>query len=178
MSRSPISSTESEPESRLKYIRNADGNFVCPTCNIVKKNQSTMHYHMKKHTNKTPFECRFCKKGFLQRTAMDLHIRSRHSDMPTPSDKSSAESTRCFTCPFDGCDITSLTKGNLRTHCMRTHFQEESDHLCIEEDGVNEVQCIECEKSFKSKTAFYYHCHGCISLDDDDERGELLRLIA
>jgi hypothetical protein len=173
------SSLSDESEIRLKYIRNADGHFVCPTCNVVKQNQSTMHYHMRKHTNKTPFECRFCNKGFLQRTAMDLHIRSRHSDMLTEgTSKSSSHTARSFICPFEGCKVKSLTRGNLRTHCMRSHFQEESDYICIEDDDSNEFQCIECEKSFKSKTAFYYHCHGCISLDDDDERRILLRQIA
>ena len=171
------SPTSDESEIRLKYIRNADGHFVCPTCNIVKQNQSTMHYHMRKHANKTPFECRFCKKGFLQRTAMDLHIRSRHEDMLT-DEASISTPKQSFACPFKGCKVQSLTKGNLRTHCMRTHLQDESEHICIEDESAKEFQCIECEKTFKSKTAFYYHCHGCISLDDDDDRHEMLRQIA
>ena len=27
----------------LKYIKNEDGDFVCPDCGVIKKNQNTMH---------------------------------------------------------------------------------------------------------------------------------------
>lgn len=126
-----------------------------------------MHYHMKGHTDSLPFSCKHCKKGFLQKPALDLHIRSRHAEGDEPTAK--------FTCQFDGCEFSSMTKGNLRTHSLRSHFQEEADQLCLEDtDGI---ECVECERNFKSKTAFYYHCLDCINLPSDDIRKPMLDAI-
>ena len=152
----------------LKYIRNDAGQFVCPTCGVTKENQNTMHYHMKKHTDSLPFSCRFCKKGFLQKPALDLHIRARHSE---------TDQRTAFECPFTDCDFHAMTKGNMRTHCLRSHFQDEADQLCLEDKGVNEIQCVECERFFQSKTAFYYHCLDCITLVDTDIRKPILEAI-
>jgi len=161
---------------RLKYIRNDEGLFVCPTCGVTKENQNTMHYHMRKHAEKTPLSCRFCKKGFLQRTAMDLHIRSRHADELAAEELPKPDAA--FSCPFPSCPFTSMTKGNLRTHCLRTHFQKESDLICLDDEETSSLQCVECEKFFKSKTSFYYHCHGCIDIDESDSRYAFYRAIA
>jgi hypothetical protein len=149
----------------LKYVRNEKGEFVCPTCGVTKANQNTMHYHMKTHQDSMPFSCRYCKKGFLQKPALDLHIRSRHSDQT--NDKKGNFKCAC-------CDFHAMTKGNLRTHCLRSHFQEEADQLILQEDGLAELQCVECERFFQSKTAFYYHCLDCIHVDQSDNRFKII----
>ena len=39
-------------ESPPKYQKNANNEFVCPHCQIVKKHQNTMHYHIKRDHEK------------------------------------------------------------------------------------------------------------------------------
>lgn len=151
----------------FKYTRNEDGEFVCPTCGVTKKNQNTMHYHMKKHEGSMPFSCRYCKKEFLQKQTLDMHIRSKHPDAGSTSSES--ETTE-YECPFDGCKFSSMTKGNLRTHCLRTHFHEEAEDLLLQDEETKEIQCTACEHVFQSKGAFYYHCLKCITLPDGDDR--------
>lgn len=151
----------------LKYIRNENGHFVCPTCGITKENQNTMHYHMKKHENSLPFSCKFCKKGFLQKQTLELHIRSKHAD---ESSAHSTDSETTYSCPFTDCEFCAKTRGNLRTHCIRTHFQEDADKLMLVDETNNEICCVQCENSFKSKTAFYYHCLDCIDIPKSDKR--------
>jgi hypothetical protein len=153
----------------LKYVRNEDGHFVCPTCGITKENQNTMHYHMKKHENSLPFLCKFCKKGFLQKQTLDFHIRSKHADQL--SDKT-VGSDCSFECPFTDCEFCAKTRGNLRTHCIRSHFQDDADKLMLIDETNDEICCVECEHSFKSKTAFYYHCLECIDIPKTDKRYE------
>lgn len=151
----------------LKYVRTEDGRFECPTCGVIKENQNTMHYHMKKHDSSLPFSCKYCKKGFLQKQTLDFHIRSKHAD--SESEKST-ESETVYPCPFSSCEFEAKTKGNLRTHCMRTHFQEDADQLMLSDEVTHEICCVECEHGFKSKTAFYYHALDCIPLPENDKR--------
>lgn len=158
----------------MKYIRNEDGHFVCPTCGVIKENQNTMHYHMKKHENSLPFSCKFCKKGFLQKQTLDFHLRSKHADEDTVK---SSEDEDVYECPFGKCEFTAKTRGNLRTHCIRSHFQIEADQLMLVDDVNNEICCVECENSFKSKTAFYYHCLDCITIPDSDKRSKEYKIL-
>jgi len=151
--------------AKTKYVRNNLGHFVCPTCGEVKEKQNTMYYHMQKHKDSLPFACRYCKKQFLQKQTLDLHIRSKHADS---SSETSTSSEKLFECPFPSCTFSSLTKGNLRTHCLRTHFPEETDKLLQMKN--EQITCTSCNKEFSSKGAFYYHCSDCITLSVTDPR--------
>lgn len=139
----------------IKYHKNEEGQFVCPHCNSVKKNQSTMHYHMKKHEEQVTHVCKLCKKGFLQRQTLELHMRSRHEK----------DLDKKFKCTF--CEFSSLTKGNCVVHFLRTHYQEETDNV-MDKDGKT-VNCTKCEKNFNSLSSFYYHCKECIDFENDDK---------
>lgn len=145
----------------LKYIKDEDGNFVCPypNCTFTKKNQSTLHYHMKKHEDELTHICKICKKGFLQKQNLDLHIRSKHPELLKQTDTD----TKTFNCPFDNCDFTAITKGNCIIHCLRVHFQDEINNIMIKDNETKTIHCNECEKEFSSSCAFYYHCKNCIT---------------
>ena len=148
-----------------KYIKNEQGMFVCPSCNVVKHNQNTMYYHMKKHEGKLPFECNICKKDFIQKPSLELHMLSKHKDKNT-------KKADTFECVFDNCEFESLTKGNLRIHCLRKHFKDEISNI-MEENNT----CTTCKTSFLSNTAFYYHALGCIRVNDPAKQ-ELVKLIS
>ena len=140
----------------LEYIKNADGLYVCPACGETKKLQSTMHYHMKRHEGKLPFECTTCKKQFLHASTLELHRKAQHQK----------EEERMFKCPMADCTYKgTLTKANLLIHYVRKHCKEEAAAaLCSK--GTTAISCSHCDKSCNSMTAFHYHIAGCIDVKD------------
>lgn len=138
----------------FSYIKNEHGHFVCPSCQVVKAKQNSMHYHMKTHMQKQSHVCKSCKKGFLQKQTLDLHIRSKHPERQ--------EDTKKFSCPFDNCGFTSLTKGNCVIHCLRIHYQEQIKKRRQVDKESKTIACTVCVSSFPSSCAFYYHCKKCI----------------
>ena len=153
-----------------KYIRNEAGHFVCPTCGIVKEKQNTMYYHMKRHEEEMPHTCKVCRKGFLQRQTLDLHMRSKHADAPAYKD---------YVCPHADCEFSAHTKGNCRTHYFRVHCSEEVGELLVHDKEAGTIECIGCDRSFNSLGLFYYHCSECIVLPATDERAaEITALMA
>jgi KRAB domain-containing zinc finger protein len=146
-----------------KYIRNENGHFVCPNCEVVKKNQNTMYYHMKKHEGKLPFECDICKKDFVQKSSLEVHKLSKH--------KAAKKEVETFKCVFDNCEFESVTKANRRIHCLRKHFHDEVSKI------MDDNNCSRCNKTFQSQTAFYYHVSSCIQIDDETLNRKLQEII-
>lgn len=143
----------------FKYTKNEDGLFICPHCQETKKNQNTMHYHLKKHEGSFPHSCKHCPKKFLHKNMLDLHISARHPE--TTKEKNE------FECPVDGCTFSSLTKANRIIHFMRMHFGKILEkNKCISKDS--KISCKLCEKSFNNSTAFYYHASKCCAPSVDD----------
>lgn len=144
----------------LTYIKNENGHFVCPDCNVVKTRQNSMHYHMKKHLEELSHVCKACKKGFLQKQTLDLHIRSKHPELQE-------EEVKKYACPFDGCEFAALTKGNCVIHCLRVHFQKEMKARMKVNAETKSFSCTECNLEFQSSCSFYYHCKKCIETEKD-----------
>ena len=147
-----------------KYIKNENGDFVCPSCEVVKKNQNTMYYHMKKHEGKLPFECDICKKDFVQKSSLELHKLSKHKNVKDDINE--------YKCVFDECNFSSLTKANRRIHCLRKHFHTEVDSIL----GDN-LSCTHCKETFQSSTAFIYHAPSCIRITDTRKQTKLNEII-
>ena len=122
------------------YQKNADGLFVCGVCQVTKKNQNTMHYHLKTHEGHLPFECPTCKKEFLHAQTLALHVAARHT-------KEKAATLQCPYCPYK-----TLTKANRIIHFMRKHCGEETSRF-----ATNGLVCPACDKECNSSTAFLYH---------------------
>ena len=152
-----------ESNMPFTYQKNEDGNFVCPDCGVIKKRQNSMHYHMKKHLDELDHICKICKKGFLQKQTLDLHIRSKHPESLEHVQKKHA-------CPFDNCNFNALTKGNLIIHVLRLHFQDEISTIMMNNQERKVIVCYECEKEFNSSCSFYYHCKGCLNFNTVDEK--------
>lgn len=156
----------------LKYIKNEDGHFVCPDCGVIKKNQNTMHYHMKKHEEQLSHVCKVCKKGFLQKQTLELHMRSKHPDIL----KDTSTDDKKFKCPFDNCEFSALTKGNCIIHCLRVHFQEEIKNM-LSVNTENKYCCNECNQEFNSSCSFYYHCKSCINFGKSNKFEKIREII-
>ena len=144
-----------------EYIKNDQGLYVCGICNQTKRLQSTMHYHLKKHEGKLPFECTACNKGFLHASTLELHKKAQHQK----------EQERLFKCPFRDCPYEgTLTKANLMIHYVRKHCKEEAAKLFSRDTST----CVKCEKVCKSMTAFHYHAVSCLELGDPVRKAHLL----
>jgi hypothetical protein len=154
----------SKKDMPLTYTKNEEGLFVCPHCDYKKSNQSSMHYHMKKHEEQLSHICKTCKKGFLQKQTLDLHIRSKHPELVKTTD------CRKFTCPFEDCNFTSMTKGNCVIHCLRIHFQEEIREIMNVDQETKTIECTECNQEFNSSCSFYYHAKQCLPMNKNDEK--------
>lgn len=158
-----------KPRETLVYKRDESGHLLCEKCGFKPKstdrhplgNPSTLHYHMKKHTNDFPYECSICKSGFPQKQNLVNHIKSRHPE-------TNKEKENKFKCPMKGCTFQSITKGNCVVHCARRHFSDVVDsHYEIREEAEEKIHyCYCCEKDFKSPTAFYYHILKCLTTYD------------
>jgi uncharacterized Zn-finger protein len=146
------------------YIRNEQGLFVCPHCKVTKTRQNTMHYHLKKHEGKLPFQCNLCKKEFQFQQTLDLHRLAKHSN-------ETKEKVHKHKCPFTNCPFQSLTEGNLRIHFLRKHCSDAIQNIL--QVSNDKFQCTACKKSFQSSTAFHYHAASCVSIQDKVRRDML-----
>lgn len=153
------------------YIKNEDGNFVCPDCGAIKKRQNSMHYHMKKHQDELNHICKVCKKGFLQKQTLELHIRSKHPELV----KAEQQDLKRYKCPMDNCNFTALTKGNCVIHCLRIHFQEEMKDVMNIHNDTKTITCNECDTEFHNSCGFYYHCKDCIVFNKQDDKVQRLQ---
>jgi DNA-directed RNA polymerase subunit RPC12/RpoP len=154
----------------LKYIKNENGDFTCPHCPIVipGNKQSTMHYHLKRHeldntAKDTSYTCKECKKSFLQKQTLELHMKSKHAELLE-------EDTTKIQCPHEGCEFTSLTKGNCIIHFLRIHYNEEIKKCMTVHKETKTMECHECGKDFTNASSFYYHCKDCNSFDTTTDK--------
>ena len=154
----------------MSYIRNATGEFVCPTCGVTKARQNTMYYHMKSHATELPHKCTECPMQFIQKKSLELHIHAKHTpDTPLKAGppKTLGEALKqriamqTFACPFPNCKFTALSKGNCRIHIFRMHYATESN-IYLEDSS-----CILCDVEFNSLTHYYYHIGPCMQSNTD-----------
>lgn len=140
-----------------KYVRNAEGNFVCPYCKEVKKKQNTMHYHIKRvHEKDLPFQCSQCadQPKFLQKSSYLHHLATSHPENPHPSEneRNMYAETKY---PCAECSHSSHTKANTLIHYARTHSTSWIPPYSKEE------ACVSCQKVFQSSSAYLYHALSC-----------------
>jgi hypothetical protein len=135
---------------KMTYIRNADGEFVCPDCGITKARQNTMFYHMKKHAGDARHVCQEpgCGKAFIQKSGLQQHMMQTHPD---------EDAAPSWSCPVEDCDHVCRMKANLIIHIGRKHG--EGWIPALSDTG----SCTGCKKSFASPTAYYYHAVQCFN---------------
>ena len=163
----------STPLPVSKYTRNNDGHFVCPHCNVIKKKQNTMHYHIKRnHEQDLPFECKKCNDTpkFLQKSSYLHHLATIHPDNPHPNDVEKNQYAAVeYSCPL--CDHKTHTKANTQIHYARTH--------CVDwiPSYVKSEQCSGCQKVFQSSSAYLYHALGCLKMNAPPDHSNIISRI-
>lgn len=141
----------------FEYLRTEAGEFQCPHCDFVKKNQSTVHMHIRaKHSGAFKHKCQHCNYECPAKQTLDNHILAKHPEH-------TEEKVKEFVCPETSCQFESLTKAGLRSHYLLKHLSKEAHQfLGKTETGI---QCTHCGDSFKSKPSFIYHVVGCLPDD-------------
>jgi hypothetical protein len=150
-----------------EYIKTTQGTYVCPHCNEVKKNQSTMHMHYKaNHDGALKHKCKDCDYETSTKQTLDNHILAKHPAV-------NQERVKGFECT--GCEFKSVSRAGLRSHYLLRHLSKEvSKYLGKTEAG--EIQCTGCGSEFSSKPSFIYHLAKCLPEDilSNDEIKEAL----
>ena len=135
------------------YFRTDNGEFQCRHCEKRCAKQNTMYYHVQsKHSQECKFVCSHCPdKKFIQKSAYLQHMASMHpQDVKEDTNPYVGVS---FTCPFPECGQAAKTKANILVHFARTH--------CKDWIPAFAKACKNCEKSFASSTAYFYHAPSC-----------------
>lgn len=140
-----------------KYIKNADGHYVCPHCDKVTEKQNTMYYHIKKsHLDDLPFECKKCEDHprFLQKSLYLKHLAAVHPTEAVPEGMEANPYVGvAYACP--GCAHSASTKANLLIHYARAHC------AAWIPSWSRTTACVGCAKVFNSSSAYLYHCATC-----------------
>ena len=138
----------------FEYIRTETGEFQCPHCDFTKKNQSTVHMHIKaKHSGAFKHKCEHCAYECPARQTLDNHMAAKHPDQLD-------QRVREFVCPHTTCCFQSLTKGGLRSHYLLKHLSGYTNkYLGKTEEGI---QCSHCGTDFHSKPSYVYHLVNCL----------------
>jgi hypothetical protein len=136
-----------------EYIKTPEGNYVCPHCNEVKKNQSTMHMHYKaNHDGALKHKCKDCDYETATKQTLENHILAKHR----PVNEERVKEYKC-----GGCEFKSVSRGGLRSHYLLRHLSKEvSKYLGKTEGG--DIQCTGCGCEFNSKPSFVYHLANCL----------------
>ena len=135
--------------TKMTYLRNEAGEFVCPDCGVTKARQNTMFYHMKKHAGILNHVCTVCSKGFIQKSGLVQHMVQSHPDAAVDTGIDVAE----HGCPC--CPHTCRVKSNLLIHVARKHGSGWVP------PASGPTTCSACSKAFSSATAYYYHATQC-----------------
>jgi ribosomal protein L37AE/L43A len=151
----PVADDDSKVD-HFHYNRNENGLYVCPYkgCQYPPQRlMQTMHYHLRKHQENLPHVCNKCKKGFLHKKTLELHMIAQHNEKKPPAEE-------MYHCPIPGCSFNSLTKGNCRIHLLRIHMKTKVAEYLDRTDTM--WNCKACNQEFKNSTGFYYHVAECL----------------
>jgi len=142
------------------YEKTESGEYCCPHCNIIKKNQTTMHMHYKaNHDGALKQKCKDCNYETATKQALENHIKARHPQrMETQVKK--------FKCPClhdeAVCSFESLTKAGLRSHYIIRHLSNYVTTYIGKASESEKPSCTCCGLEFTSKPAFIYHLVNCL----------------
>jgi hypothetical protein len=142
----------------FEYLRTTDGSFQCPHCDFTKKNQSTVHMHIKaKHMGAFKHKCEHCNYETSAKQTLDNHIAAKHPEH-------AGEKKKEFVCPESCCGFESMTKAGLRSHYLLKHLPAETAKFQGKTEAGN-IQCTHCGTQFNSKPSFIYHLVNCLPAD-------------
>ena len=122
-----------QPSRQTKSCSALSG-LICGICGKAFKKAFNLKQHVRTHTNEKPLKCAHCEKRFNDRSSMNKHVRTVHTDI---------RPHRCLVC---GKCFT--TNSHLTDH-QATHTQQKRFH------------CLQCGKRFAFRSSLKKHvaCH-------------------
>ena len=64
---------------QIDPVRIGAGQYGCPFCNKIMKNQRDMKRHIMVHTGEKPISCVYCEFTCITQGSMNRHIQNRHT---------------------------------------------------------------------------------------------------
>jgi hypothetical protein len=169
------SDTSETSTTTRKYVKDADGKYVCPHCPVKEVNQNPMFYHIKGvHEKDFPFECAHCptETRFLQRCSWLHHLATKHPKTPHPSETDlNPYAGKDYACPAASCELKSHMKGNVLIHYARTHCKDWIPAF------AKKTPCEGCSKTYSSSSAYLHHAMKCFKKRAPEDHAKTLSLI-
>jgi len=157
--------------SHIKHVHSEDRPFVCEECGTGFKKKSNLEKHLSSVHGTSSFPCQICGKTFKSELYMTAHIRMHNPQVPCPfcdrkfvnktildrHNKSAHSDDRPFVC--EECGMGFKRKNILENHLLSIH-------------STSSFPCGECGKLFKSEAYVASHmkahdessqfpCHFC-----------------
>lgn len=141
----------------FSYDRTPEGDYKCPHCKFAKKNQSTVHMHIKaNHSGTFKHKCKNCDYETSTKQTLDNHIMAKHATAGGAGED--GVERKEFACPHATCTFKAMRRGGMRSHYLLKHLSTEIARITGKDN-----KCTCCEEDFKSKPAFIYHSVKCLS---------------
>jgi hypothetical protein len=144
-------------QTKKDYIRDEEGNYLCPHCPKKTVRQNTMFYHLEKHSGETKHNCTICSKGFIQKSGLQQHMAQTHPEVEDPTNPYLKQE---WSCPC--CEHKCRMKANMLIHIARKHAQKWIPYYTN-----TTTTCSGCTKAFASPSAYYYHSMQCLPVPED-----------
>ncbi|KAM4736178.1 zinc finger protein 1035 isoform 1-T2 [Anableps anableps] len=146
----------SKPEKALSDTSNQ---FVCQKCNMCFTNRAGLTGHQRAHATHTPYICKYCSRGFWNKTQHRNHYRkcrivTQRLDIPVKAE---------INCAFDG----SKSKDDFKTASTTTSAKGlPTNVLCKEEPEEESTQSSYGNQDYSSdsstqKKTVQYQCSEC-----------------
>ena len=134
--------------------------YKCTVCFQTFKSSNHLRDHMATHTEDRPFKCTNCPQTFHSESMLTLHMREHTGEKPIQCSKCPKSFTSRLSLTLHACMKTQTGENPFACkNCSRsfTSIGDLACHVKTCEGDVCPLQCMVCNKSFKSQLEMCVH---------------------